>query len=166
MLLPPALTPVEASKVKEESYRCHPNARVMHMQTLQTHAPNRQTRHKPPASSHVPWRGLQPDVEIQTVNPPLPPPKEASQPFQAKSRPFNLGPSDLFRRGGGQGPGCRAQHLDDHSRGRRVEIPILGGIGRVPALPAGAGQVDVTPCRLRLEPVAPQVKKAAVGPVA
>lgn len=134
---------------------------------LFTHASSHTTRERR-ATGHRP---SQPNVYIQTVNPPFPLPQQAPQPLHPYARPLAPRLCDLVRRLSQHRIGGGIEHVPRDERGgvgsgayvlggERVEdrrgIVEAGGIASEKGDGSGPG----------LEPVAAEVEEAPIGPVA
>lgn len=95
--------------------------------------------------------GSQPDVNIHTVNPPLPLAQQTPQPLNAQARPLGPPHGDLIDDGSDEGLCGGVYHF--------VGGCIEGGGG------VDCGRVGLM-ARSRLEPVTPEIEEALVGPVA
>lgn len=106
---------------------------------------------------------LQSDVEVQAVDPPLPPPQQTPQPLQSQSRPLHPRPGRLVHRGRCQCADRCVEHVESHRR--RTVGPFRHGCGAGAVIHSGVNMCRSRVWFLRLEPVAADVEEAPVGPV-
>jgi hypothetical protein len=115
-----------------------------------------------------------PHDHIQALYPPLPPPKQAPQPFQTQAGPLSPDPTQLIHHRRRDCAARRVQQLGNHRRrdtdvalayARRVRLATLSTRTSECPNACRCGAVDVRG-RPGLEPVAAEVEEAAVGPVA
>lgn len=59
---------------------------------------------------------LQSDIEVQAVNPPLPPPQQTPQPLQSQAGPLDPRPGRLVHGGRRQRANRRVEHVENHRR--------------------------------------------------